>query len=99
MTEWQPTDPKGDDWPRYTAKRLRLEIERAKQAATMEERERCAKVARDYAASCEAALCHYGSADKDAGRGRQEGHINAGNEIAEAILAPLPSPPKTEAAE
>lgn len=42
-------------------------------------------IAREYAASFEKALCQYGQADKDAGRGRQEGHIKAGYEIADAI--------------
>lgn len=42
-------------------------------------------IAREYAASYEKALPLYGQSDKDAGRGRQEGHIKAGYDIADAI--------------
>lgn len=80
-------DNKGEDnQPRYTTKRMHHEIARAKMYAMMEERERCAKLARDYAVQYEAGLCHYGAADKDSGRGRQEGHIMAGHDIAAAIM-------------
>ena len=76
-----------DNQPRYTTKRMHYEIERAKEYATREERERCARIARAYASEHEAGLCHYGAADKDEGRGRQEGHIKAGHDIAAAIMA------------
>ncbi|WP_313026906.1 hypothetical protein [Brucella sp.] len=49
--------------------------------------EEAAKLCEKYAQSYQSGLCHYGSIDKDAGRGRQEGHINAGNELAAAIRA------------
>lgn len=53
--------------------------------AILAERNRCASIANLYAKKCQGALCHYGSADKDEGRGRQEGSIKAGEEIAAAI--------------
>lgn len=56
-------------------------------SAIMAERERCAAIASIYADGYEAALPHYGAADKDSGRGRQEGHIKAGRDIAKAIMA------------
>lgn len=46
---------------------------------------RDASLADEYADSYEKGLCHYGAADKDHGRGRQEGHIKAGRDIAAAI--------------
>lgn len=49
------------------------------------ERERCAKAAEMYAEAFIEGMVHYGAADKDAGRGRQEGHIDAGQAIASAI--------------
>jgi len=55
--------------------------------AIMAERERCAAIASRYADGYEAGLPHYGAADKDSGRGRQEGHIKAGRDIAEAIAS------------
>lgn len=55
--------------------------------AIMAERERCAAIASIYADSYEVAIPHYGAADKDSGRGRQEGHIKAGRDIAKAIMA------------
>lgn len=63
------------------------------------ERQRCEDLARRYSVGYEKALGMYGSADKDSGRGRQEGHINAGREIADLIRisASLPAAPKGEA--
>lgn len=55
--------------------------------AIMAERQRCATIASRYADGYEAGLPHYGHADKDSGRGRQEGHIKAGRDIAEAIAS------------
>lgn len=55
--------------------------------AIMAERQRCATIASRYADGYEAGLPCYGAADKDSGRGRQEGHIKAGRDIAEAISA------------
>lgn len=55
--------------------------------AIMAERHRCATIASRYADGYEAGLPCYGAADKDSGRGRQEGHIKAGRDIAEAISA------------
>lgn len=49
------------------------------------ERERCAKIADAYSEDYDKALYLYGAADLDSGRGRQEGHIKAGKEIAAAI--------------
>lgn len=62
------------------------------------ERERCENLARRYSEGYAKALGMYGSADKDSGRGRQEGHINAGREIADLIRisAFLPAAPKGE---
>lgn len=49
--------------------------------------EECAKLA-DWHATGHAMSMHaYGSADKDGGRGRQEGHVHAGEAIASAIRA------------
>lgn len=54
--------------------------------AIFSERQRSAAIAQQYAQSYENGLCHYGDADKDAGRGRQEGHIKAGRDIHDAII-------------
>lgn len=61
--------------------------EKAIVSAIMAERQRCATIASRYADGYEAGLPHYGAADKDSGRGRQEGHIKAGRDIAEAIAS------------
>lgn len=61
--------------------------------AILAERDRCVAIARQYSVGFEKALGLYGSADKDAGRGRQEGHINAGREIAGLIETGI-APPK-----
>lgn len=53
--------------------------------------ERCAEEASRYAAAHARALGDYGAVDKDAGRGRQEGHINAGEAITLAIRALIPA--------
>lgn len=58
--------------------------------------EEAANICAEYAKSFQEGLCHYGDADKDGGRGRQEGHIDAGNELASAISA-LSAAPTTEA--
>ena len=50
-----------------------------------DERDRCVVLCNDYAESYEKALPLYGAADKDIGRGRQEGHIKAARDIAAAI--------------
>lgn len=71
-----------DETPRYTTRRLHIEIERAR----LIERAECADIARRYSQEFISGLCHYGPADKDEGRGRQEGHIKAGEEIAQLIL-------------
>lgn len=49
--------------------------------------EQCAEVARHHADAHARSLGAYGAADVDHGRGRQEGHIDAGNAIAQGILA------------
>lgn len=49
------------------------------------QKQKDAKIADDYAEGYRGGLYHYGAADKDSGRGRQEGHINAGEFIAAAI--------------
>jgi len=49
--------------------------------------ERCADVARCHADEHARSLGAYGAADVDSGRGRQEGHIDAGNAIAQSIIA------------
>lgn len=49
--------------------------------------EQCAEVARHHADAHARSLGAYGAADVDSGRGRQEGHIDAGNAIAQGILA------------
>ena len=58
--------------------------------AIMAETERCAKIADAHADGHEKAIGAYGAADKDAGRGRQEGHIDAGRAIAAAIRGDQP---------
>lgn len=50
-----------------------------------DERDRWVVLCNDYAESYEKALPLYGAADKDIGRGRQEGHIKAARDIAAAI--------------
>ena len=47
----------------------------------------CAEVARRHAEEHARSLGAYGAADVDSGRGRQEGHIDAGNTIAQIIRA------------
>ena len=49
--------------------------------------EQCAEVARRHAEEHARSLGAYGAADVDSGRGRQEGHIDAGNTIAQIIRA------------
>lgn len=49
--------------------------------------ERCAEVAKRHAEEHVRSLGAYGAADVDSGRGRQEGHIDAGNTIAQIIRA------------
>ena len=49
--------------------------------------EQCAEVARRHADEHARSLGAYGAVDVDHGRGRQEGHIDAGNAIAQGILA------------
>ena len=49
--------------------------------------ERCAEVAKRHAEEHARSLGAYGAADVDSGRGRQEGHIDAGNTIAQIIRA------------
>ena len=49
--------------------------------------EEAANICVEYSKSFQKGLCHYGDADKDSWRGRQEGHIDAGNELASAIRA------------
>ena len=49
--------------------------------------EQCAEVARRHAEEHAMSLGAYGAADVDSGRGRQEGHIDAGRTIAEGICA------------
>ena len=88
----------GDDHPdveciNYSMKgRLRWEIYREDAIAAIRALaplivEQCAEVARRHADEHARSLGAYGAVDVDHGRGRQEGHIDAGNAIAQGILA------------